>query len=54
MATQSGGIWDESHIASRPASQHRKASPMNRSGAALPPVQFGTAVSRNPPSAALP
>ena len=54
MATQSGGIWDESHIASRPASQHRKASPMKRCGAALPPVQFGTAVRRKPPSAALP
>ena len=52
-ATSPAGSAPENQTATRPASHSPATSATNRSGAALAPVQFGTAVRKNPPSAAV-
>ena len=53
-ATTQGGSPAESSSASRPASHSAQTVAMKRCGAPLAPVQFGTAVRKNPASAAAP
>ncbi len=52
-ATSGAGSAPENHTAMRPASHSPETMAMKRAGADFAPVQFGTAVRKKPPSAAV-